>query len=89
MVASNDAKCNGDAVTNGTVTGHGVELPPLHDHCVDNYRPMKVICIGAGISGICAGIRFRQRIHNLDLTIYDKNPDVGGTWYENRYAVSV
>lgn len=52
---------------------------------IDNLRPMKVIVIGAGISGILAAIRFSQRIQNLDLTIYDKNPEVGGTWYENRY----
>lgn len=26
---------------------------------------------------------------NLDLTIYDKNSGVGGTWFSNRYPVSV
>lgn len=41
--------------------------------------------IGAGISGILAAIRFTRRIPNLDLVVYDKNPEVGGTWYENRY----
>lgn len=29
--------------------------------------------------------RFQQRIPNLDLTIYDKQAGVGGTWYANRY----
>ncbi|KAK9349967.1 hypothetical protein V1523DRAFT_421257 [Lipomyces doorenjongii] len=52
---------------------------------VDARRSIKVIVIGAGVSGIIAGIRFHQRIPNLDLAIYDKNPDVGGVWYENRY----
>ncbi|OGM45371.1 flavin-binding monooxygenase [Aspergillus bombycis] len=52
---------------------------------VDHMRPMKVVVIGAGISGILAAIRFTQRIPNLDLVVYDKNPEVGGTWYENRY----
>ncbi|KAK6811378.1 hypothetical protein RU639_012809 [Aspergillus parasiticus] len=52
---------------------------------VDHARPMKVIVIGAGISGILAAIRFPQRIPNLDLVVYDKNPEVGGTWFENRY----
>ncbi|KAI0029542.1 FAD/NAD-P-binding domain-containing protein [Vararia minispora EC-137] len=47
---------------------------------VDYCRPMKVICVGAGISGILAGIRFRQKIPNLDLTIYEKEKGVGGTW---------
>lgn len=54
---------------------------------VDFARPIKVICIGAGMSGILCGIRFPQRIANLDLTIYDKNDDVGGVWYENKYAI--
>lgn len=46
---------------------------------------MKVICIGAGMSGIQTGVMFPQKIKNLDLVIYEKNPEVGGTWYENRY----
>ncbi|CAK7219658.1 hypothetical protein SBRCBS47491_003921 [Sporothrix bragantina] len=52
---------------------------------IDYARPMKVIVIGAGISGILAAIRFPRRIPNLDLVVYDKNPEVGGTWYENKY----
>jgi hypothetical protein len=52
---------------------------------IDDTRPLKVIVIGAGISGILAAIRFPRRIPNLDLVVYDKNPEVGGTWYENRY----
>ncbi|CAI7653527.1 unnamed protein product [Penicillium glandicola] len=52
---------------------------------VDYARPIKVICIGAGMSGILCGIRFQQRIPNLQLTIYDKNDEVGGVWYENKY----
>ncbi|KAH8111748.1 FAD/NAD-binding domain-containing protein [Phellopilus nigrolimitatus] len=46
---------------------------------------MKVVVIGAGFSGIIAGIRFPQRMRDLDLTIYDKNAGVGGTWYSNKY----
>lgn len=51
---------------------------------VNHARPIKVVCIGAGYSGILAGIRFPQKIKNLHLTIYEKNDDVGGTWFENR-----
>lgn len=51
---------------------------------IDAGRRMKVICIGAGYSGILTAIRFPQRIPNLDLVIYEKNDDIGGTWYENR-----
>ncbi|KAI0027324.1 hypothetical protein K488DRAFT_61956 [Vararia minispora EC-137] len=55
------------------------------DFSIDDYRPMKVICIGAGVSGILAGIRFRQKITNLDLIIYEKEKGIGGTWFVNRY----
>ncbi|KAI5115440.1 hypothetical protein M0805_005525 [Coniferiporia weirii] len=57
----------------------------LSNACIDDERPMKVVVIGTGFSGIIAGIRFPQRIKNLDLTIYDKNAGIGGTWYSNKY----
>ena len=52
---------------------------------VENFRPMKVIVIGAGFSGIYSGIRIPERLRNVDFTIYEKNAGVGGTWFENRY----
>lgn len=57
----------------------------LKDAPVENFRPMKVIIIGAGFSGIYCGIRIPQRLRNIDLTIYEKNEGIGGTWFENRY----
>lgn len=57
----------------------------VEDRPIDEPRPMRVICLGAGISGIAAGIRIPRAIPNIDLVIYEKNADVGGTWYENRY----
>ncbi|KAF8807916.1 FAD/NAD(P)-binding domain-containing protein [Phlegmacium glaucopus] len=57
----------------------------LGQFSVDQARPIKVIVIGAGYSGIVAGVRFRQRVQNLDLTIYDSNAGVGGTWFANKY----
>ena len=56
----------------------------IYDSPIDAARPIRVICIGAGASGICAGVRFPQKIANLSLTIYDKNADVGGTWFANK-----
>jgi cation diffusion facilitator CzcD-associated flavoprotein CzcO len=61
-------------------------LPSLiTERCIDSARPIKVIYIGAGVSGICSAIRLPEKVKNLELTIYDKNPEVGGTWWENRY----
>ena len=52
---------------------------------IDRPRPLKVIYIGAGVSGIVGAIQFRKLVPNFELVIYEKNADVGGTWYENRY----
>ncbi|KAL6229532.1 hypothetical protein BDW75DRAFT_249591 [Aspergillus navahoensis] len=52
---------------------------------IDELRPVRVICIGAGVSGILTAIRFPREISNLELVVYDKNHDVGGTWLENKY----
>ncbi|KAI3621856.1 flavin-binding [Moniliophthora roreri] len=73
---------NGSDPSPGTTNKSAFDLG---DFCIDEPRPMKVVVIGAGYSGITAGIRFRQRVKNLDLTIYDKNAGVGGTWYSNKY----
>ena len=61
----------------------------LGDSPIDAGRPLKVLVIGAGFSGIAAGIRFLQRIPNVELTIYDKNEGIGGTWWSNRYPYVV
>ena len=52
---------------------------------IDSVRPLKVICIGAGISGILAALQLPQQVRKLDLVIYDKNEELGGTWFENQY----
>lgn len=59
--------------------------PVISERPIDEARPLKVIVIGAGVSGIIAGIKLPQSVQNLDLVIYDKNPEIGGTWWENRY----
>lgn len=50
-------------------------------------RPVRVIVVGAGISGIAAVKLFNERLGDqpVSLTVYEKNSDVGGTWLENRY----
>ncbi len=45
--------------------------------------PFTVAIIGAGMSGILAGIRLKQA--GVPFVILEKNHDVGGTWLENTY----
>jgi hypothetical protein len=71
--------------TNGTTNGHTPKPGfRLIDAPVDSQRPLKVVVIGAGYSGIYLGIRIPERLRNVELVIYEKNAGVGGTWYENR-----
>ncbi len=42
-----------------------------------------VLIIGAGMSGLLAGYRLKQA--GVPFTIVEKNPSVGGTWFENTY----
>lgn len=46
-------------------------------------RRLNVLVIGAGMSGLLTGIRLSQA--GVPFEIVDKNPDVGGTWFENTY----
>jgi len=43
----------------------------------------KVLVIGAGLTGIAAGIKLAEAGYNYH--IIEKNPEIGGTWWENIY----
>ncbi len=47
-------------------------------------RPMRVIFVGAGASGICFAKFAEDLLTNISIQIYEKNTDIGGTWLENR-----
>ncbi|HET9201080.1 MAG TPA: NAD(P)/FAD-dependent oxidoreductase, partial [Dehalococcoidia bacterium] len=50
---------------------------------IDATRTFRVVVIGAGMSGILAGIRLQQA--GVPYVIIEKNEDFGGTWFENKY----
>jgi 4-hydroxyacetophenone monooxygenase len=43
----------------------------------------KVAVIGTGISGLNVAVQLKQA--GIPFTVFEKNPEVGGSWYENRY----
>ena len=43
----------------------------------------RVAVIGAGVSGMAIGLRLLKA--GVDFTIFEKGPEVGGTWRDNRY----
>lgn len=54
---------------------------------IGTRRPLRVVCMGAGYSGLMMAIIFNERMRdsNATLQIYERNEDIGGTWLENRY----
>lgn len=63
---------------------NGFASPVISERLIDEPRPLKLIYIGAGVSGIIGAILFRKMVPTIELVIYEKNADLGGTWYENR-----
>ncbi|TWB25648.1 flavin-containing monooxygenase [Nitrospirillum bahiense] len=63
----------------------GFETPVPRSSVPGRAAPagFKVLVIGCGMTGIVAGIKLAEA--GYDHVIIEKNPEVGGTWYENRY----
>ena len=53
---------------------------PIH-----SSKRMRIICVGAGPSGLCFAYKLQRSFENFELVLYDKNPQVAGTWFENTY----
>jgi hypothetical protein len=55
-------------------------LAPIHCE-----RHVNIICVGAGASGLLLAYKLQKHFNNYSLTVYEKNAEVSGTWFENRY----
>lgn len=79
--------------TNGNISAVGEELhlpnwAPILEQPILTKRKLRLVCVGAGFSGLTLAhkIQHEQKLEDdIDFSIYEKNPDVGGTWYENTY----
>lgn len=73
---------NGETTTNGATNAYAYSHQYLR-----KARPVRIIIIGCGVSGIAAVKMFKDRFKDqpVELIIYEKNNSVGGTWFENRY----
>jgi hypothetical protein len=47
-------------------------------------RPMRVVSVGAGIAGLALLYKTKQ-VAEIEVEVYEKFPDVGGVWLQNRY----
>lgn len=48
-------------------------------------RQMKIVILGAGASGINFLKLAQDQLEDVELVCLEKNPEVGGTWFENTY----
>lgn len=46
-------------------------------------RPMRIIHVGCGVSAIVLSRFLPEMLNNVSFTCYDKNDEIGGTWFEN------
>jgi hypothetical protein len=58
----------------------------VNDVPLGTRRSLRIVTIGAGASGLNLARHVGLHMDNVDHVIYEKNADVGGTWFENRYA---
>lgn len=48
-------------------------------------RPIRVITIGAGASALNFAHDISTSPLDISLVMYEKNEEIGGTWFENKY----
>ena len=82
------------STTSGAAHTNGFHISPapaentpyvIKEEPMRKPRKIKVIAIGAGASALCFGHEVNNSDLDIEFVAYDKNPVIGGTWYENRY----
>jgi hypothetical protein len=74
------AERDGAYIPETDATGYRIRENPL-----GTKRKIRVMLMGAGASTANFLKKAEEQMQNLDITVYEKNQDVGGTWLENRY----
>jgi cation diffusion facilitator CzcD-associated flavoprotein CzcO len=62
--------------------------PLLKQPAFTPTRKMRIVCIGAGFGSLMIAHKVQHDLKledEIDLCIYDRNADIGGTWFENMY----
>ena len=57
----------------------------IRDAPLGTSRHVRIVGIGAGASGINLVRTLRLNLVDYEVVIYERNADVGGTWFEQQY----
>ena len=86
-VIDTTGKSFGNVASIKETTANAPNWVPILENPVYAPRKLRIVCIGAGYAGLMLAYHLREAKMEefIDLRIYEKNHDVGGTWLENRY----
>lgn len=56
----------------------GYNIPQNRTWMDPNNRKIRVLTVGAGISGILMAYQIQKQCENVEHVIYEKNKDIGG-----------
>ena len=83
---------NDDPLANHATDGYATNGVERLDYTIPDIvlhgpytRKIKVLSIGAGVTGIMNAYHIQKYMKNVEHVIYEKNEELGGTWLENRY----
>lgn len=63
--------------SNNSRSGSEYKIPDITYYSPQNRR-LKVLTIGAGVSGILMAYQIQKNCENVEHVIYEKNEDIGG-----------
>lgn len=86
----NGQKVNADSKSDDGFNGFNDQpnWVPVGDQPLFTEKRLRVVCVGAGFAGLMVAYKWKHQFQMdnfVDLAIYEKNADVGGTWLENQY----
>lgn len=78
-----------NGATGATTTTNGDSKKTTSEYVIPSEdlgtpRKLRLVIVGAGASGLNMARHLELHTENIDYAIYEKNPEVGGTWFENR-----
>ena len=78
------AERDGELIPETDETGYRIREQPY-----GTKRKMRIVLMGAAASSANFLKKAEEQMQNVDICVYEKNHDVGGTWLENRYESGI